>query len=387
MPYYTTSQSPIYKQVSIDDLISGYVDPTRFGTVRNTVSGTRTIFLNEIRYEIVRRYNIPGMIRVLEEFTTKYAVLYEVPRNSLYHHFEIPKTSIDPSTGKYKTRPIDAPLDPLKKALYDLKDILENTCGASYHTNAFAYIPRRCAVDSIRRHQANKSFWFLKTDFSNFFGSITKEFMEHQLRMIFPFSEIYKNPHGKDVLSKAIDLCFLNNGLPQGTPISPMLTNLIMIPVDHRLTNTLRSFRGNHYIYTRYADDILVSSKIKYNYEEIVEYINSVLREFRAPFSINPDKTRFGSRNGHNFNLGVILNEKNEITIGYKRKMAFRGQLNDYIQRKLRGESQPIHDIQIMDGLLSYFSGIEPEYWSHVINRFNEKHHINLKQMIREDLH
>lgn len=386
MPYYTTSQSPIYRQVSIDDLISGYVDPENFKPIRNAPSGTRTIFLNSIRPEIINRYNIPGMIRVLKEFVESNQALYQVPRETLYQHFEIPKHSIDAATGRHKTRPIDAPLDPLKKALYDLKFILENHCGASYHTSAFAYIPKRCAVDSVRRHQANKSFWFLKTDFSNFFGSITQQFTEQQLHQIFPFSEIYKSAEGAEVLSKAISLCFLNNGLPQGTPISPMLTNLIMIPIDHRLTNTLRRYRGNHYVYTRYADDILISCKIKYDYEDIVRYINGVLREFHAPFHINGDKTRFGSRNGHNFNLGVILNEKNEITIGYKRKMAFRGQLNDYLQTKLRGESQPLHDVQILDGLLSYFSSIEPEYWKRVLQRFNEKHGVNLRHMIREDL-
>lgn len=115
MPYYTTSQSPIYRQVSIDELISGYVDPNRFQPVRNSPSGTRTIFLREVRREIVSRYNIPGMIRVLREFVAKYAPLYEVPRESLYHHFEIQKSTIDPSTGRYKTRPIDAPVDTLKK--------------------------------------------------------------------------------------------------------------------------------------------------------------------------------------------------------------------------------------------------------------------------------
>ena len=66
--------------------------------------------------------------------------------------------------------------------------------------------------------------------------------------------------------------------------------------------------------------------------------------------------------------------------------MAFRGQLNDYLQTKLRGESQPLHDVQILDGLLSYFSSIEPEYWKRVLQRFNEKHGVNLRHMIREDL-
>lgn len=386
MPYVTLQMNPVYTQLSLEDILDGDLDPKRFMPVRNAPSSTRTVYRTQLRQDFINRFNVPGMIRILKEFTTKYAALSDRNRKDLYYHFEIPKNTIDPATGRYGMRPIDAPEPELKLAQYELKSILENQCGASYHTNAFAYIHNRCAVDAIRRHQANHSKWFLKTDFHNFFGSTTPEFLKYMLSMIFPFSEIYQDPEGEAALDKALDLCFLNGGLPQGTPISPMLTNLFMIPIDHRLANVLRDHDGVHYIYTRYADDMQISSKVKFNYGNIVQYINQTLAEFHAPFRLKDSKTRFGSANGHNFNLGVILNENNDITIGYKRKMAFRGQLYDYIQHHLRHDPIPMHDLQVMAGLLSYYTSIEPDYWRQTIERINSKNHVDLNKIILADL-
>lgn len=35
----------------------------------------------------------------------------------------------------------------------------------------------------------------------------------------------------------------------------------MMIPVDFKLSNTLRNFEKQSFIYTRYADDFIISSK------------------------------------------------------------------------------------------------------------------------------
>ena len=387
MPYITMRDSPHYTQISLEDLLNGYVDESRFTAVRNAPSSTRTYFCNRINTKLEDGCDVSRLVSILNHFTTSHASLYEQKRETLYRHFEIPKTHPNPQTGIYDTRPIDAPNDELKAALYELKTILETEFHALYHTSAFAYIPHRCTIDAVRRHQANQSWWFLKTDFSNFFGNTTPEFAHNMLRMIYPFSELYKYPAGEDAIRKALDLCFLNGGLPQGTPISPMLTNLLMIPIDHRLSNTLTSFQdGKHYVYTRYADDMLISSKYQFQPEEITEYISSVLREFQAPFSIKNEKTRMGSRNGHNANLGVILNAENEITIGHKKKEAFRGMLSDYVRAKQTGENWSLHEIQTMNGLLSYYSKIEPEFWERTINRMNQKYHCDIKHMIHDDI-
>ena len=79
------------------------------------------------------------------------------------------------------------------------------------------------------------------------------------LSKIFPFSEMVKYPYGRDELQKALSLCFLNNGLPQGTPISPFITNVMMIAIDHKISKTLRDFDSRRFVYTRYADDLLIS--------------------------------------------------------------------------------------------------------------------------------
>lgn len=386
MPYVTLPMSQRYHQVSLEDILDGALDPSIFTPDRNAPSCTRTVWKENLRQEFINLYNIPGLIRILREFTERYAHLYAIPREELYDHFDIPKNSIDPRTHRYETRPIDAPKAELKLALYDLKRIFEQDCRALYHTNAFAYIPERCAVNSIQRHQANHSKWFLKTDFHNFFGSTTPAFVEHMLRMIFPFSEIYKSEEGERVLTRALDLCFLNGGLPQGTPISPMLTNVMMIPIDHRLANDLRNWNGTHFIYTRYADDMLISSKVNFRFPDVVRYVNGVLDEFEAPFDLKPQKTRYGSANGHNYNLGVILNDKNEITIGYKKKWAFKGQLYDYIQRKQRQEGIALGEVQQLAGVLSYYRSIEPDFWKNTIQRLNAKCSVDLDKLIANDL-
>ena len=185
---------------------------------------------------------------MLRDFNNTHAPLFEVERKSLYNSFKIPKQSGG-------LRPIDAPTKPLMEALRQLKAILEIQFRALYHTSAFAYVRGRCTVDSLKRHQQRESRWFVKLDFTNFFGSTTLDFVMSQLSMIFPFSEVMKSDEGKAQLTRAMSLCFLNGGLPQGTPISPLLTNLIMIPIDHQISNTLRDYNKQQFVYTRYADD------------------------------------------------------------------------------------------------------------------------------------
>ena len=58
------------------------------------------------------------------------------------------------------------------------------------------------------------------------------EWVLHMFSMVFPFSEVMKDEKGKAELTKALELGFLDGGLPQGTPLSPTVTNIMMIPVD-----------------------------------------------------------------------------------------------------------------------------------------------------------
>ena len=145
-------------------------------------------------------------------------------------------------------------------ALRRQKTMYEEDFHVLYHTSAFAYIKHRCTVDAVKRHQSNQSKWFAKLDLHDFFGSTTLDFVMSMFSMVFPFSEVVKIPEGKAQLRKALELAFLDGGLPQGTPISPLITNVMMIPVDFKLSKAFRDYDKQQFVYTRYADDFIISS-------------------------------------------------------------------------------------------------------------------------------
>lgn len=377
MPYITLMQSPMYRQISLDDILSGQVDVRKMVTYNDT--NTRTIFVKSVKQDFLQQFDIGTMINSLVRFNRVHDNLFRRKRADLYDTFYIPKKSGG-------VRRIDAPMPELKAALRELKALMETEMFALYHTSAFGYVKGRSTVSSIKRHQANQSRWFLKLDFSNFFGNTTLEFLMKTISNIFPFSEICNDKTGRVALQKALSLAFLNDGLPQGTPISPMITNLMMIPIDHRLYNTLRDFDDHNFVYTRYADDLLISCRYNFEYHKVVKLVQDTLAQFSAPFSLKDEKTRYGSSAGSNWNLGVMLNKDNEITIGHKNKARFRAMINNYILDRRSGKLWELHDLQVLMGLHQYYRMVEPTYIDSVIQFNNDKYRVDVLEMIKKDM-
>lgn len=374
MPYITVMQSPRYHQITLDEILSGEIQVS--DVAPRSVSETITRFAPRLNERLTENAHASELADVLETFVRENEKLYEQTRSKLYNTFYIAKRSGG-------LRRINAPLEELMAALRDLKKIFETQFSALYHTSAFAYVRNRSTIDAVKKHQMNSSRWFLKTDFSDFFGSTTPEFLLRMLTQIYPFSEVVKLERGRVALEKALDLCFLDGGLPQGTPISPMLTNLMMIPIDHKIAGELRR---NNFVYTRYADDIIISHKFDFSAAEKCDFINRVLAEFEAPFKIKPSKTRYGSSSGKNWNLGVMLNKDNKITIGYQKKKTFKAMCCNYIASKQDRQQWVRHDLEVFNGLISYYKMVEKDYIQHTIDHFNQKYNVNMMAMLREDL-
>jgi hypothetical protein len=195
-----------------------------------------------------------------------------------------------------------------------------------------------------------------------------------------------KRQDGREELQKALDLCFLNNGLPQGTPISPFITNVMMIPIDHKISNTLRNFDCRRFVYTRYADDLLISCKIGFDNDLVQQFVACTLSEFNAPFKIKKEKTRYGSSAGRNWNLGLMLNGDNQITVGHKRKKQFKAMIENYMRDRRSGNDWDIHDIQVLGGLISYYRMVEKDYIDYVLRQYGNKHGLGIENCIKADL-
>ena len=379
MIYITQKASPRYPQMSFDEFFSDSAYTPR-GVVLNE-GNTRTIVVEELNDRYRFSAGVRSKTNRLKEFNSRFDGLREVPREDLYETFYIPKKSGG-------VRQINAPKPPLKLALSELKRLFEEDFGAYYlyHTSAFAYVKGRSTIDAVKRHQTNDSRWFLKLDLHDFFGSTTMDFVMHQLSMVYPFSEVIRLEEGEEELRKALDLAFLHGGLPQGTPISPLITNIMMIPVDHTLFNRLNNFDGQSFVYTRYADDFIISSRFNFHFRDVEGLVGEVLAGFGAPFALNTKKTRYGNRNGQNWNLGVMLNKDNVITIGKEKKRNFKAMLANYAQDSLHGKTWPLEDIQVMEGLRSYYRMVEGGVIDKLVQDVGNKFGVDISKKIKEDL-
>lgn len=373
MIYITVRQKTREKQISWLDLI-GEEEIGVSDFVSSGSAGTVTRVLEEATPELLRGINVEEMINVLKRFNKVHKNLFEVKRETLYRHFSIPK-----KTGGL--RPIDAPCNELQNALEELRLILTNKFGVLYHTAAFAYIPNRSTIQNDMKHLKNESNWYYKTDVSGFFPHTTLDFTMRMLSMIFPLSEICKVEEGYNELKKALSLGFLNGGLPQGTKLSPMLTNMISIPIDHKLFNELAHKR---FVYTRYADDLHISCQQKFDPEKMTKYIQDTFKEFGAPWILKPEKTHYGSRKGKNFMLGLCINAENNLTVGYRAKKTFKAMTTNLIMDWKNGNSWPADEVQQYAGLLSYYKMVEKEYFEELVEHFNNKFKVNLKQIMKE---
>lgn len=377
MYYITVKQPPSYHQMTLEEFLFGSGSGAQL--INANLTNTRTYEVEEVSDRFLQLVDIDKLIEKLEWFNERTEYLRGKPRHEWYYEFHIPKKSGG-------LRKIDAPEPELKEALRTLKNIFEVDFKALYHTSAFAYIHGRSTLDLLKRHQANESKWFEKLDLSNFFGSTTMEWVLHMFSMVFPFSEVMKDDKGKAALTKALELGFLDGGLPQGTPLSPTITNIMMIPVDFEVARTLREYNHQRFVYTRYADDFQISSKYGFSFMEIQNVIVSILNDFGAPFTIKKEKTRYGSSAGQNWNLGLMLNKDNEITIGHKKKRQFQAMLSSYAMDRKNGIAWDKSDIQTMDGYRNYYRMVEGEKIDGIVRHLSEKFGVDIVRAIKEDL-
>src|SRR6056297_2207760 len=73
-------------------------------------------------------------------------------------------------------------------------------------------------------------------------------------------------------------------GVPQGGPLSPLLSNIMLNELDKELTN-----RGHHFV--RYADDMVILCKSKRGAERVMESITHFI-ENRLFLKVNKSKTQ-----------------------------------------------------------------------------------------------
>ena len=349
---YVYDKTDTNEQLSFEDLFNADGSIKTLSTLPSTDTHTeyRTVCTQFLLPRTQTFFN-----RQAQQFTNQFAeklnFYAEKDMHEFYTEFSIPKHS-----GGFRT--INAPKEDLKRFQREMKDFLENI-GMHPHTAAYAYVRYRTAKDAVVKHAKTKHTCYLKLDFHNFFGSCSEETIRQAMSII-PFFWALDEETRKNF----IHVVMLDGGLPQGTPISPWLTNQIMLHYDFRITQCCNPRKIT---YTRYADDMLFSADNKTALREAKRVVDEILRG--SNFTLNNEKTRISTIYGKNWNLGLMTNKDNEITVGWRAKERARATLHNFIADPNALSCQQASEIL---GKLQYYQQIEPEYFENLFNKYSE---------------
>lgn len=225
-------------------------------------------------------------------------------RPDSYHTFHIPKKD-------GTLREIAAPCSKLKEIQRQLSEKLLDAWQPTPYS--YGFLRERNIVDNAREHLNQK--WVLNIDLENFFPSITMRKIEHAL--ISPPCNM--NPDTAGMIARIA----CNNGvLPQGSPSSPILSDIATSPLDHLLHKYACHFGCR---YSRYADDITISTSQKFFPAEIAQIskgnvklgtlvVNAIAEQ---GFKINEAKVSLRNSSRHQEVTGIVVNEKANVRKQY----------------------------------------------------------------------
>ena len=140
--------------------------------------------------------------------------------------------------------------------------------------------------DYLSEHIGAK--FFMRADIKSFFSSLKEESIKHELPY---FIQIRDNDEKEKVVNLICDIVSVNGELPQGARTSPIISNLVMIRIDQRITKYCQLFGIR---YTRYADDLLFSSH-SFDFKEkkwFIKKIKCILATLSL--QLNYNKLKFG---------------------------------------------------------------------------------------------
>jgi retron-type reverse transcriptase len=229
----------------------------------------------------------------------------QVSRTTHYQRFYVPK-----KTGG--ERLISAPMPRLKAAqTWILTNILDRV---PPHEAVHGFLPGRSIVTNATPHVG--AGVVINLDLKDFFPSITYRRVKGVFRAL-GYSESVATILSLLCTEPQVDRAeldgetwYVSTGerhLPQGSPASPAITNILCATLDRRLQGLGRKLG---FAYTRYADDLTFSAS-----GEVTKNINTLKNAVKAiieseDLTPHPDKTRIMREGSRKEVTGVVVNDK-----------------------------------------------------------------------------
>ncbi len=322
--------------------------------------------------QITTKRDFAILLGVKPSFLTN--VLYRLKPATQYILFTIPKKNGG-------TRTILSPSDRLKSIQSSLSKLLldcideinepKRTKKRTYKQALSHGFVRNCSIMTNAMMHLNKKN-VLNIDLKDFFDS----FNFGRVRGFF-----IKNNHFQldpAIATVIAQIACYDNKLPQGSPCSPVITNLITHSLDIRLASLARK---HSCIYSRYADDMTFSTRksvfprqiMRQEEDQFITGKKLKSEIVRAGFSINEKKTRIQYKDSRQDVTGLIVNKKPSIKKEYWRTV--KSQCNSlfhtgiFIKKTSKGEEEG--NINELEGQLNFIDQVD------YFNRLRQKPPLN----------
>lgn len=222
----------------------------KFVLVYYTKSQFKSMLLISNSAHITQLTNVENHPNVIFNLSKEQMILVEQINENPERYFE----SIMISSGKKQreiVKYVEAEEGDAAKQLHHAMDAMFRS-KYKHSQYSFAYHKGSSIRKCVECHINSK--WFLKLDIKKFFSSISKTLVLQKI-----VSDLQIDKHYISIMDKIFSCCFYEEKLPLGLVMSPMISDYFLYDFDVRFG---KYCVDNRLIYTRYADDIMISSRV-----------------------------------------------------------------------------------------------------------------------------
>ena len=277
-------------------------------------------------------HGVDGMtVHELEHFLkTNWIQIKEDILNDEYRPMPVRRVEIPKPNGGTRLLGIPTVLDRFIQQA--IAQELNNIYDENFSENSFGFRPRRDAKGAIRKAERyiNEGFrWVVDIDLEKFFDKVNHDILMYKLSKDISDKRVLK------LIRKYLQSGIMINGVvvsngegtPQGGPLSPLLSNIMLDELDKELEN-----RGHKFC--RYADDCNIYVKSKRAGERVMENITNFI-ERRLKLKVNRNKSaveRPWKRSFLGFTLSLMFG-KAYASISKQSLKRYKDKIRDILSR------------------------------------------------------
>jgi len=234
----------------------------------------------------------------------------------------------------------------------------------------FSYRKEVNITDAVRPHC--ESDFIFKTDISKFFPSISADAVSVKLQKYCAHISTVDADDVRANIGRIIYLCTINNRLPVGFASSPSISNFCFYDYDNLIDSYCRE---KNYIYSRYADDLIISSNSKISKESITADLSAILTSDELlRLSLNHKKTKIITKKYERKILGISILDNGKMTVSKitKRDIEVKLHLLRTNREKLVNYTgmDEMSSILSIAGVLSQINNIDKDYLYHLRKKY-----------------